>query len=309
MLDRNKLLAEIAIMYYEENRTQSEIAKKMHLSRQTVSNMLHEAKEKEIVKIIIQHPNSDLYHQQSQIAKKYNLKSVLIAQSALDELETKKQIGLLCAKFVEEKIDNITKLGIGWGTTMHEYVHHSSFLNAQHLEITPLIGGVGIDNVQYHSNHLVFRLAEKYSASSNYFYAPAIAESIEVKDLFTSTELFKQVYNKASNVDMAIVGVGNPIESSTYRKFGYISALEELDIRDTNAIGDILGTFFGIDGKPVNSLFNRRMIGLTIDDLKKIPNTVVLASGREKIRSIQAILKNDIVNHLIIDDVIAQSLI
>lgn len=70
MYDRTELLAQIATMYYENDFTQSQIAKKLHISRQTISNMLQEAKEKGIVKIIIQHPESNRYTQQYAIAKK-----------------------------------------------------------------------------------------------------------------------------------------------------------------------------------------------------------------------------------------------
>lgn len=308
MSERNNQLAQVSMMYYEDNLTQSQIAKQLHLSRQTVSNMLREAKEKGIVKIIIQHPNSDLYTQQIKICNKYGLQSVRIAQNPYSEADTKKQVGLLCSRFIEGKIADLSRIGIGWGTTLYEFVQQSSHIDAKHVEITPLIGGVGINDVQFHSNHLAFRLAEKYSSSVNYFYAPAIAESVEVKMLFTSTELFKQIYEKATNVEIAIIGVGNPIESSTYRNLGYISAFEESDIKNSHAVGDILGSFFDSNGEPVNSVFNNRMIGLDIHDLKNIPEIVVLATGREKIRSIQALLKNNIVDHLIIDQVIADSL-
>lgn len=308
MYDRNELLAQIAMLYYEQNITQSNIAKRLHMSRQTVSNMLQEAKEKGIVKIIIQHPDSHRYSLQHSIAEKFNLKSVLIAPTEFKDQDTKKQIGMLCSNFLENQLENISKLGIGWGTTVFEYIQQASYINTTNLEIIPLMGGIGINDVQYHSNHLAFQLADKYSATVNYFYAPAIAESIEVRDLFVSTELFKQIYNKARQVEFAVVGVGNPIESSTYRNLGYISNNEVKDIQESGAVGDILGSFFNQKGIPVNASFTSRMIGLTIDDLKNIPEVVVLASGKEKIKSIEALLKLNLANHLIIDQVIADAL-
>lgn len=309
MYDRTELLAQIATMYYENDFTQSQIAKKLHISRQTISNMLQEAKEKGIVKIIIQHPESNRYTQQYAIAKKFDLKSVHIASTQLNDQDTKKQIGRLCSEFLENQLDNISKLGIGWGTTVFEYVQQASYLNTNNLEIIPLIGGIGINDVQFHSNHLAFQLAEKYSANANYFYAPAIAESVDVKNLFVSTELFKQIYSKARKVDIAVVGVGNPIASSTYRNLGYISDSEMKEIQASKASGDILGSFFDQEGIPINTSFTSRMIGLTIEDLEDIPEIVALASGKEKIKSIKALLKLRLVNHLVIDQVIADAII
>jgi DNA-binding transcriptional regulator LsrR (DeoR family) len=50
------------------------------------------------------------------------------------------------------------------------------------------------------------------------------------------------------------------------------------------------------------------MIGLSLADLTKIPDTVILASGEEKILAIKALLKNRIIDHLIIDASIAEAL-
>lgn len=309
MYNRKELLAQIAILYYEQDFTQSQIAKKLHMSRQTISNMLQEAKDKGIVKITIQHPDSDRLTQQQIIANKYNLDSIHIVQSLLNEVDTKRQIGVICNKFLESRLQNIENLGIGWGTTVFEFVRQASYLNSTTLEITPLMGGIGINDVEYHSNHLAFQLADKYAASVNYFYTPAIAESLEVKELFISTELFKQIYNKAKEVDMAIVGVGNPIESSTYRKFGYISEEEGKEIKISGAVGDILGSFFDLNGVQVQTSFTSRMIGLSIEDLQNIPEIIALVSGKEKIMSIKALLKIGVINHLIIDQVIADGIV
>lgn len=311
MYNRDNLIVQVATLYYKEKLTQAQVAKKLHLSRPTVSQMLNEARERGIVTITIHHPDSNLYSQQFSISEKYNLSTVLIANNSTStNSETiKKDLGQLCANYIEERIQEFNSLGLGWGTTIFEYVNEASYVNSNSLEIIPLIGGIGIHDTQYHSNHLAFRLSEKYSGGVSYFYAPAIAESKEVRDLFASTTLYKDIYKKALNVDIAILGVGNPIESSTYKKLGYFSEEEENQIRESEAIGDIVGSFFDEKGECVKIPVTERMMGVTLDDLNEIPEVLVMASGKEKINSIQVLLEKGVINHLIIDQEIANGLL
>lgn len=298
------LLVEIASLYYEKGLTQSEIAKFKNLSRPTIAKLLQEAKDQGIVKISIQHTNSNIMSLQKELEKKYNLTTCLIA-SGKDE-NSKSQVGNLCANFVEKKLKEIHYLGIGWGTTVYEYVNHATYNQFSNLTIIPLIGGFDFTEINIHSNHLAFTLAQKYQCNVRYFYAPAIAQSISEKKLFMQSELVKSILECGRNVDMAIVGVGNPIQSLTYRKLGYIDDVEELEKK--RLVGDIGATFFNEDGKPIHTNISDRMIGITLDELKKIPNVVVLATGIEKAPSIKALLKQKVVDHLIIDKEIAEKL-
>lgn len=309
MGQKENILVQISLLFYEEGLTQTEIAKKLNISRPTVAARLQEAKDKGIVKISIQHEEADIIKQQNKIAEEYNLKTVLIASSDNQSSEkTKSQVGALCSWFMENHITNINSLGIGWGTTIYEFVQAVNYQSKPDLSIVPLIGGVGNTDVQYHSNHLAFILAQKYNCKVNYFYAPAIAESIQMKNSFEQSEIVKDTINKGKNVDMAILGVGNPIESSTYNQLGYINKDEIQEIMINKVVGDIGADFFDENGKSVNTSVSERMIGLSLDDISKIKELVILASGKEKVNSIKALLNKDIIDHLIIDLDIANEL-
>ena len=84
---------------------------------------------------------------------------------------------------------------------------------------------------------------------------------------------------------------------------------EEIEeLKNGQVIGDIGSSFFDQDGNEVATSLSKRMIGLSLADLTKIPDTVILASGEEKILAIKALLKNRIIDHLIIDASIAEAL-
>lgn len=141
-MNKDDLLLEAAILYYQENLTQNEIAKRIHVSRPTVSNLIKEARDKGIVKLTIQHPRSDFIEQQDALKRKYALKNVIIIKAEEDNKRNKEKIGEACANFVERHIHNYKSIGIGWGTTMYEFVNAASYVNTDSLEIVPLMGGL-----------------------------------------------------------------------------------------------------------------------------------------------------------------------
>lgn len=309
MYNREELVIKTALLFYEEELTQTEISKRLNISRPTVASLLKEAKDTGIVRISIQHPSLHAFKSQQALENKYGLESVLVAPTSGNINQTKTAIGELCASLVESKLDSIKNLGIGWGTTMFEFVHAAKYANFSHLNIFPLMGGVGVNEMKYHSNHLVFSLAQKYDCNVNYFYAPAIAESYEMKQTFESSELVQQVYQSGREVDLAVIGVGNPIQSSTYRELGFIGEEEAEEISDSGAAGDILATFFDANADPVRTSASDRMIGIPLEDIVNIKEVIIFAAGIEKLDSVKALLGKKFINHLIIDSELAAALL
>ena len=308
MYNRDDLLVKIAILYYDAEMTQKQIAEELNMSRATVNSLLKEARERGIVSITIRQSTMSTVEQAKFIENKYNIQTVLITEANGSIAERKREVGRLAAEFIEEKLGSINSLGLGWGTTMYEFVQAASFLNIPNLDIVPLIGGIGIQDIKYHSNHLAFQLAEKYQCKVNYFYAPAIAENQRVYESFSETEFVKLIIEKAKNVDLALIGIGNPIESSTYRRLGYISEAERGEISNHGAVGDILGNFFDQHGNKVNTSVSDRMIGVSLNDLELMNRTFLFGVGKEKIPSFKALLNKGFVDYIAIDKEIADAL-
>ncbi|AEA01617.1 MULTISPECIES: sugar-binding transcriptional regulator [Aerococcus] len=309
MYDRKDLILQTAILYYEKEKTQTQIAEELGISRPTVAKFLKEAKESGIVRISIQHKMPSFTKLSETIEESYGLNKVFIVPSKNNSNHVKEAIGQLCSDLVQKNMQLYRNIGIGWGTTVYEYVQAASYIDTPIHSVVPLIGGIGINDIKYHSNHLAFQLAEKYHCEPTYFYAPAIAENPTVYQAFSSSELVRSVMQKGKDVDVAIVSIGNPTSDSTIRQLGYISNEEAKQIQQSGAVGDILASFYDSKGKPVQISLAEKMIGLKIKDLQAIPQTILLASGKEKIASLKAILQQPkLVTDLIIDSELAEGI-
>lgn len=307
MYDRETLLAKVAMMHYENGYTQTRISKELGISRPTIAAYLKEAIDKEIVQIIISHPNKDVFTLEKKLQNKYPDTEILVSNPSNGN--KKEAVGLAAAQLLDSLLPTVTSVGIGWGTTLAELVHATSFKKIKGISIFPLIGGMVTSDVKYHSNYLVTELAQKTSGKAGFLYAPAIADSHETKLAFEKIDAIKDVLTAAKNVDLALIGIGNPLINSNYREHGHLSDDEIESLNKEDAIGDIITTFFNSNGEIVNTDLSDRMIGLNVDDLSNIKKVMAVATGNEKTVSTKIVLEKKLATHLIIDQDLAVSIL
>lgn len=307
MYDREELLVKVASLFYESNKTQTQISKELGISRPTIATLLAEAKEKKIVQIFISHPNKQLLKKERALQSSFPHTQIFISPQSNGS--AKEAVGLTTAKLLKSLFQNNNSIGVGWGTTLSEVVKAFDFIEMNHLTFIPLIGGIVASDVQYHSNHLVSTFATKVNGKSEFLYAPALADNLEVKKSFEENSLIKNSLFRAKKVDIALVAIGNPIINSNYQEHGYLSSKEIEELNEKNVIGDILTSFFTSNGEVIQSNISDRMIGLSIPDLYQIKTVIAVSTGSEKAQSTLAALKRSFVDYLIIDETLADSLV
>ncbi|MFD1420682.1 sugar-binding transcriptional regulator [Lactiplantibacillus songbeiensis] len=310
-LTNHDQLLRAAILYYEQNMTQEQVAKSIGVSRPVVSKLLQRARDNHLVEFFVKDPDKQNCELELEIQKKYNLNSVKVVSTRFNRTSSSvlSQAGFLTAQYLRSIINNVSSIGIGWGNAISYFVAESEYITAGKLTVVPLVGGLGLLNLDIHANHLVAELASKLDARYSTFYAPVIADSEESAGELRKSSLVSSALDAAKNVDVAFIGVGNDVETSTWRKLDYITESETQELTDAGAIGDVVADFFDDKGCTVHTDFSNRLIGITIDDLKDIKNVVVTAVGEKKAKGIKVLLENHVINTLIIDRDIAEKVV
>ena len=121
---QKKQMQEAAILYYEKNLTQSEIAKLMNLSRQTVSKLLGEAIKENIVEIKIHNPEITGKELEGAICERYGIKNAIVcgvsnADLSLCRLITVKKAAEYVLSLIEK---GNKKIAISWGRTIQSFI-------------------------------------------------------------------------------------------------------------------------------------------------------------------------------------------
>jgi len=310
-LTNHDQLLRAAILYYEQNMTQEQVAKSIGVSRPVVSKLLQRARDNHLVEFFVKDPDKQICELELKIQQQYNLNNVKVVSTRFNRTSSSvlSQAGFLTAQYLRSIINDVSSIGIGWGNAISYFVAESDYILAKHLTIVPLVGGLGLLNLNIHANHLVAELASKLDARYSTFYAPVIADSEASAEELKKSSLVSSALDAAKNVDVAFIGVGNDVETSTWRKLDYITESETKELTDAGAIGDVVADFFDDKGCTVQTNFSNRLIGITIDDLKNIKNVVVTAVGEKKAEGVKVLLEKHVINTLIIDRDIAERVI
>ena len=80
-------------------------------------------------------------------------------------------------------------------------------------------------------------------------------------------------------------------------------------LASAGAVGDILGRFLDADGNDVPHPLNARTLGMDLDALIAVPEKILAAAGRHKVRIIRAAARRRLFDILITDDVTAELLV
>ena len=210
--DKNKLekLTDIARLYYEQDKTQNEIARLYGVSRPLISRMLKEAKEMGIVKIEICPP----YDEEARIVERakevFGIRGGMAVQGAGNDNEINDAVSRDAIFYMQSL--NQASVGIGWGHiigSLVSYMERNEPVDGLAYRVCPLIGNSGVGNRNYHSNELVRIFAQQCHGSPEYFYAPFIVTSEQEREIIRELESYQAVEKAWRGLDMALVNIGN----------------------------------------------------------------------------------------------------
>lgn len=308
--EERRQIVKVANLYYFDGQTQAQIASKMGVSRPVISKLLNKAREMGIVEIYIKDENAHTVELEQQLEKTYQLKEALVVPAAnLSTEMIKHALGKAASSYVSKNIKDIKSMGISWGSTLSKFVQEYPFEQHRDLQIVPLVGGMGRKLVDIHSNLLAYQLAQKMNSYCSYLYAPAMVESLELKERLVRSEDIAMVLKEGRNVEMAVVGLGNPFKGSTMTEMQYLTPKDLDSLKQAGAVGDIGSRFYDADGKQIKHPLNDLVIGLDLEEFKKIPQVIGIVEGAHKVESIRAALKGGYLDVLVIDDVTADLLL
>ena len=301
-------LVEVAKMYYEQELTQADIASALGVSRPLISNMLHRAKELGIVNIEIRSPLRSDKELFNRLKKRYGLVDGLIIPANRNNLDfSLRNVVSQAALFVEKKLANCQRIGLGWGNTVSQLINlfHVDLIGMDNQRVAcPLIGSMTSPSSDWHPNELARRLTERIGGQTVWLHAPAFPGTKENYKNFQVTEEFQYIYKCWQKLDIALVEIEaypSVPDQATAIRFGFA-------LNTKQAVGGLLSYFYDISGKIIEGE-NDYVIRIPLDFLRKVKRIFLICSGNTKVQALLGALKMDIVTHLVTDDITANTML
>ena len=308
-----RLISRVAQMYHIEKRRQAEIADHLRLSQATVSRMLKRAEAEDIVRTSVIPPAGTYSELESALREKYGLPEAVVVECTEDrDAAIMARIGEAAAHLLEVTLAPGEIIGVSsWSQTifkMVENIHPQK--SAQVKYVVQTLGGMGDPSVQTHATQLTTRLARLTGAEPKLLPVQGLTSSREAKLLMLADPFVRETMDLFGSITLAIVGIGAVEPSELLARSGNIFSSRELaDLAEAGAVGDISLRFFDANGRPVKTPLDERVIGLPLEDLKKVDRVIALAGGAKKAAAIAGALRVGVIDMLVTDKFTAQRLI
>jgi DNA-binding transcriptional regulator LsrR (DeoR family) len=299
-----RLLSKVSRLYYDQNLTQYEISKRLHLSRPKISRFIKQALEAGVVKITVHSPVGVYADLEDELEKRFHLQEVVIADVAnLDSPNSvAHELGVAAASYFQNTIQDKDIIGLAWGSSLSAMVNALQPMEVKDAHVVQMIGGLGMPESEVHATSLVRQLTLLLNSKLTLLNAPGIIDNLNVKEVILSASYMQAVLGLFSQITVAYVGIGAPTKDSVVMRDGAIMSQGDLDaLLKKGAVGDIALRFFDIDGQPVVSELDARVIGISLEQVKKIPRVVGVAGGPQKHKVVWAALKGGFIDVLITD--------
>ena len=307
--DEFELLARIAHRYYADGRTQEEIGNEFGLSRPKVQRLLERARWAGVVDIRIAAPpwlNLDL---ETELCHRFGLADAIVSPSRADAQSQREAVARGAAHYLERCLRDGTVVAVSHGRDTGEVPRF--FQPSRRLDCTfvSAMGGSPRVDTPTNPNEICRALAERSGGRAESLYAPAYVESAEIRDRLLEQEAVAHTLGLAAAADVALVGIGGTDDGCTMVRSGCLSPQEIDRLRGQGAVGDVLGNYVDIQGRPIASPHQDRLVALSIDDLRRIGTVVAVVSEAEKPPAILGVLRAGVVDVLVVDEENAQAVV
>ncbi len=300
--ERYDMLADMADLYYNQGKTQSEIAKKYGTNRFRVAKFLQDAKNEQIVEIRINYSNERNNYLEDQIKEKLGLKKAIVINSQISSYaDCVSAIGKVGASYLKNKLDKDMTVGLSWGKTVSAVVSELQTVVGTPIDAVQLTGNLGMKNPEVDTAELVSRLATAYSGNSYYLNSPLYINSKEVRDGFLEEPIIKETLEKAKKLDFVLSGIGSKTRLPTSNPL-LKAYVEESDLKLSDKfIGSLYGYILDKNGLVADTSLNKKLVGVPMEDILRAKHRMVVAFGRHKADVLEKAAKAGMYNELLID--------
>jgi DNA-binding transcriptional regulator LsrR (DeoR family) len=311
-IDELRLMTKIARLYYVDHLRQTEIADQLDISQATTSRLLKRAQDEQIIRINISAPPGTYADLESQLESIYRLKEAIVVESLPDEKQIMRDLGSAAAYYLDTTLKPNEVIGISsWSATLLGTVDAMMPISKPSgAQVIQILGGVGNSTVESRAVYLVNRLALLVQGKAILLPVPAVVGALDTRQLYLQDPFVCETIDRFDSVTLALVGIGSLEPSDLLASSGNVFTAQELEtLRNLGAVGDVCLHFFDADGAAVQTPLKDRVIGMQLEQLRKVKRSVGIAGGKRKLAAIRGAVLGGFINILITDLVTAQELV
>lgn len=305
---RDALSLDAAKLYYA-GLSQQAIAERLFVTRPTVSKLITHAKNRGFVRTVVDDPRENDQRIIGRLQQRYGLTSVhLVSPFGSGPIDIRRALGRAGAQVLTEILLPLDAVAVCWSETVSEVVAQFSARNATGVTVLQGRGFVGDERSSLRTVADLERLATTLLGTAEFLQSPAIHTSLVSKNETCADSAVKNHLVHLAKSRVLLYSVGSLERTSTLFRSNLLTEDERDQLR-AEAVGDICSHFVDEAGRVCLPDMNARTVGISLPEIRKVEQKILVSGGADKIRAIHTALRWGYANHLVTDTASAHELL
>ncbi|MCV3768908.1 sugar-binding transcriptional regulator [Rhizobium sp. TRM95796] len=301
---RDHLMVQVAKLYYDLDRTQSDIATELGLTRWQVGRLLTEAKESGVVRIEITPRAGRRTSLEIELQRQFGVREAIVVPTG--EIEDPSLIMDSVAQAAATHLVSLNPrpsvLGVSWGRTMAAVARSLPKDWCRGLQVVLVNGSAALKATTTRNSAVAEEFAQSAGGQATLLPVPAILGSKSTRIALEQDPIIERVLTMAEEAPVICFGLGGMTHQSVLLGSGYLDESDIARLKDLNSVGDIMGRFVDAKGRIVDRQLDDRTIGLRLNALARKERVIAVAAGEDKHFIAAACLKARYMTDLVTDE-------
>lgn len=181
------------------------------------------------------------------------------------------------------------------------------------IDVVQILGGLSSVSSSLSGHELGRDLANRLGGKFYYLHAPAVVDSVEVRDSLLRQPAIATVLARAQKVDIAFVGIGSlgtgSLRGVTDERGRTRCIRAQAVAAEQRRRRCVCVQLFTAESERCSSPINDRVIGVEPYDLRRIARVVGVARGLEKAKGVLGAVRARLVNVVVTDETTASEVL
>lgn len=280
----SRLRLRVAWMYYAEDMTQGAIAEQLGIGRVTVTRLLADARAMHEVSISLSREIAELPRLEVELERRYGLREAIVAPLSNPSADPTVAIGAATGTFLGAFMQAETKIGVGWGRTLHSSL---DFIEGGQADtVVSLLGGLSAVE-HYNPAEFAWAFSRLFKARCYLVAAPAIVDDADTKRRLIDHCGVGTSLDMSETLDAVLLSVGGMEPLRPTVKADPFSAAIRAELVAAGAVGNMLYNFFDAKGTLVPHQINDRVMSAPLSTIRRAPERILASGGTDKIAAIR----------------------
>jgi DNA-binding transcriptional regulator LsrR (DeoR family) len=169
-------LAKVARLYYLEEMSQPEIARRMNVSVATISRALRKARESEIVRISIDESFERMGELELALEKEWGLQECVVVPTYERTESTYLEMAHVLSEILARLLSRGSTIGVSWGETLKAIGEHLRAIPGRDVRVIPIIGAMGMVDTGIYPNSIAREFASRLDGTPYLVNIPAVVD-------------------------------------------------------------------------------------------------------------------------------------